>query len=535
MLNQGDGQLRPGVPSVFSQDAPCEDQGSIFFDADNDGDLDLYVASGSVEVGLEHASLQDRLYLNGGIDSAGDILWSHAADRLPNDKQSSSAVAAADFDQDGDLDLCVGTRVVPDQYPLSGASRLLENRNGSFVDVTAQRAPGLLTAGMVTSLLWSDANGDGQLDLWATCEYGPVRYFLNQSGQLTEHTEAAGLSAELGWWNSIVAADVDQDGDMDYAVGNFGRNTKYHPTPEAPQLIFFGDFAGDGISQIVEAKSAVDGLLPTRGRSCSSNAMPFLKERFTSFHSFASATLDQIYTEDKLAQAVRVSVNRVESVILVNDGAAHFSLQPLPDLAQMAPVFGLQFMFANDDGAVDLLVTQNFNSPQRETGRMNGGLGALLLGNGDGSFREIWPDESGVSLPGDSKAASCIDLNGDHWQDLFVTTNNGTPVAVIRADPPTIAPFVLLQFRDESRRQSPVGVIVRATYANGTVCVAESSAGCGYLSQVPPQVVLPHSNEVPIQQLNVTWPNGQQQTIDMLHIVGVSCIISPEVGAASGQ
>jgi hypothetical protein len=509
LLNRGDGSF--GEPSIapFEDAAASEDMGAVWFDADDDGDLDLYVVSGGVEAEAGSELLRDRLYLNQGVDEQGHLQLVRSNDSLPDLRYSGSGIAVADIDRDGDLDLAVGTRVLPGQYPRSEPSVMLRNDGGRFLDATSTMAPAFSHAGMVTSLLWTDLQGDGWMDLIVTCEYGPIRTFVNESGELRETTEEAGLASLRGWWNSVVAADVDQDGDLDYAVANFGRNTKYHPSNEHPQYIFYGDFEGTGQTHIVEAKSTGESLLPVRGRSCSSNAMPFLKDRFETYHSFASATLEEIYSEQRLNEALRLDVTTVDSVLLRNDGKGRFVAEPLPDLAQMAPSFGMQFLHANDDPYIDLFLAQNFHAPQRETGRMNGGVGALLLGTPDGKFREVWPSDSGIIIPDDATAACAMDLNGDQWQDLLVAVNDGAPYRILRESVGSTAPLVV-ELRGPPTNLLAAGSRVRVTYQSGQVTTQEVHQGGGYLSQQPPILYFGRSSQDAPVQLEVIWSDGSR-------------------------
>lgn len=405
---------------VFAASTASEDIDAAMFDADGDGDLDLYVVSGGVEAAPGTDAFQDRLYQNNQGTLAG------TESSLPDMRFSGGCVAPGDVDGDGDLDLFVGARVVPGQYPTSAPSRLLLNDgSGKFSDAAAGPKPNL-ELGMVTDATWSDADGDGDADLLVTTEYGAVKFLRNDGGMLVDATDIAGLARRLGWWNCIAAADVDGDGDTDYALGNFGHNTKYHPSPEHPQLLYYGVFEEGGKANIVEAHAGADGvILPNRGRSCSSGAMPFIATKFEKYHDFAIAGLSEIYSEPKLEHALRLEANELASGLLLNDGRANFTFLPLPQLAQVAPCFGLAFLDADADGKPDLYVSQNFYAPQRETGRMSGGLGALLLGNGDGTFREIWPEQSGIAVPGDARGVATIDLDADGWQDLAISQNSG--------------------------------------------------------------------------------------------------------------
>ncbi|MEM7395096.1 MAG: FG-GAP-like repeat-containing protein, partial [Verrucomicrobiota bacterium] len=329
-------QLRNGGKLVWgwfktgAPDAECEDMAPLLFDADGDGDLDWYAVSGGVEQGENTALLRDRLYVN---ISPGN--YKKAAEgSMPDFQYSGSVAAAAEYDRDGDLDLFVGSRVLPGQYPLSSPSVLLRNDSETpneprFAEVTGDVAPGLREAGMVTSALWSDANGDGWVDLLVTTEWGPIRTYLNRKGKLEDATEASGLAGKTGWWNGLAARDFDNDGDMDYVATNFGLNTKYEPSEKKPSRIYYGTFGDEKEPHLIEAKVVGNQILPVRGKSCSQNAMPFVQRKFATFHSFASASLVDIYSDSALSKATLFEVNTLTSSVLLNDGKGRFKLQSL--------------------------------------------------------------------------------------------------------------------------------------------------------------------------------------------------------------
>ena len=397
--------------NAFAQHATSEDITPLFFDAEGDGDQDLLVVSGGVEGEAGAAVFKDRLYLNDGGGT-----FTHAPAALPNMAASGGPAAAADFDKDGDLDLFIGGRVIPGRYPEAPQSQLLRNEsskeNVRFIDL------GMESLGMVTAAVWADTNGDTWPDLVVATEWGPIQVFENLKGTLAKPRH----DNQSGWWSSLAAADVDGDGDIDLVAGNVGLNTKY----KAPELLYYGDFDGTGKPRILEAKFEGETWLPHRGYSCSSNAMPALKSKLTTFHSFANKSLEAIYSNTRLKNALRFEANTLESGVFLNDGKGRFRFQPLPRLAQAFPVYGIVVEDLTSDGHPDVYLIGNSNSPQRETGNMDGGVSLLLAGDGKGNFRPMWPHESGLVVPGDAKGVVLTDLNGDLKRDIVVTVNNSS-------------------------------------------------------------------------------------------------------------
>jgi hypothetical protein len=423
-LDNGSGVFTKRPQQYFSDQSliPFEDMGALFLDADSDGDLDLFVVSGGFDPRPNPLYLRDRLYLN---DGRGNFALAH--DNTENHRDSGGPVAAADFDRDGDLDLFVGGRVVKGRYPTSPNSRILRNDKGKFTDITDTVAPGLRNSGMACGALWSDYDNDGWIDLLVTYEWGTVRIWKNSSGRFEDRSKEAGTASQKGWWTGLAAADVDEDGDLDYIVGNLGYNTKYEASSKSPYLAYYGDMDGSGRARFVEAKEKKGVMLPVRGKSCSTNAMPSLAQKFPTFHKFASSTLSEIYTPEALKSAMRLEINELATGIFFNDGKGHFEFRPLPRLAQISATFGIATPDLNADGHVDLVLAQNFFSPQVETGRFDGSLGLILLGDGTGSFEPLPFGQSGFLLPGDAMALSAVDLNGDARPDLVSSVNQGAP------------------------------------------------------------------------------------------------------------
>ena len=378
------------LPGPWTQDAACEDVGACFADFDGDGDPDLLVTSGGTEVASGHAHLRDRLYRN----DDGTFVRDH--DALPDVRESSGTARAADVDGDGDPDLLVAGRIVPGAYPDAPPTRLYRNDDGRFTDATEELAPTLHKAGMVTDACFADVDGDGDLDLLLAARWQPLRLLRNDDGTFVDATVEAGLASTSGWWRSLCAWDFDGDGDVDFVAGNQGWNTKYKASPAHPARLYYGDFDGNGTRDLVEAKYEGDRLLPVRGRSCSSGAMPVLAERFPTYERFASSALADIYSEELLQSSGELVATQLASCLLVNDGHGHFTVAPLPRRAQIAPI---QAMLVVDDL---LVCAQNDFSPEPETGRHDGGTGLVLRRADDGL--EVLPTTAhGISTFGDHR------------------------------------------------------------------------------------------------------------------------------------
>lgn len=416
-LQEAADRFVPSVQSTWLEDKRYEDQKSIFFDADQDNDLDLYVVSGSNEF-TDQELYQDRLYLNDGNGN-----FQKAINALPKITASGMVVQAGDFDQDGDLDVVVGGRVVPGRYPMPPQSFLLENDKGQFKDVTARIAPALQRIGMVTDLKFSDYDQDGDLDLMLVGEWMPITILQNKNGVFEKIEENIGLSNTEGWWFSITSADLDQDGDLDYVAGNLGTNNKYQPSPANPLHIYYSDFDNNGTGDIVLSKQEKERHYPIRGRECSSQQMPFINEKFGDYASFASATLDEIYSEERLSEALHYQAVEFRSCVLLNDGTGQFSKHFLPAAAQFSPLMNTQILDINQDGYFDILGAGNFFATETETVRYDAGSGIVLLGNGQGEFSSMNYQETGLLLSGDVKDIRLIPLANGHT-GMLVAKNN---------------------------------------------------------------------------------------------------------------
>jgi len=502
LLRNDDGKFTP-IDGPWKADVDCEDLGSVFVDFDSDGDLDLFVGSGGVEAGDKTELLRDRLYVN---DGAGTFARA-AKDVLPDYPASTSAVCAADYDRDGDLDLFVGGRVVPGRFPHAGPSYLLRNDDGKFVDAS-EAIKNLAAVGMVSSACWTDLDADGFVDLVVASHWQPIRVFHNDGGRAFVE-QAMGFEGLRGQWNGIAAGDLDGDGDIDLVATNLGLNTKYHASADKPMELFARDFDGNGTLDVIEAKHSGGKVLPVRGLSCSSGAMPFVREKFSTYDSFARATLGQIYGE-ALQECLALSCTELQHVVFENKGGS-FVAHPLPRVAQISAGFGVVIRDFDGDGHQDLFLAHNFFSPEPETGRFDGGLSITLYGDGKLNFVQHLPD---VALPGDSKAVAAMDCNADGATDLLVSTNDG-PLQVL-----TSIGKPQLGVRLAGADGNPTGIGAQVTLQRGDVrTVRELQAGASYLAQSAPVVWFADANKG--DKLLVRWPDGKQSEHKVEQVTGV--------------
>jgi hypothetical protein len=505
-LYRSDGAAHVRVDGPWRADADAEDMGALWLDADRDGDMDLYVVSGGVECEPGDEVLADRLYLN---DGSGGFVRDDRS--LPPLRDSGSSVAGADVDRDGDLDLFVGTRVVPGRYPTSGPSRLLRNDDGRFADVTGS-VDAMSALGLVTGAVWSDVDADGWPDLVVTREWGSPALFRNANGRLRPAMPGSGLDGHSGWWNGVASTDVDGDGDMDIVAANLGLNSRYHAAPEKPALLYAHDFDGNGRLDIVEAKHAEGEVLPLRGLSASRMALPFIAERFPTHRAFASATLEEIYTPEALARSRSLAATTLESGVFVNDGDGGFTFRAFPFRAQAAPAFGIVTGDFDADGAEDVYLAQNFYTMQPETGRLAGALGTLLAGTGDGTFRVVPPAEVGVPVPEDAKGTARADVDGDGRQDIVIATNDDR-LRVLRSLSRGTGATLAVRLEGPPGNLTAVGARVTVRWTDGAERHAEVHAGSGYLSQGSAVLTFSGAPGVSAAEVRVAWPDGRASVV----------------------
>jgi hypothetical protein len=416
LLGQESGYFVLSKIPDFEKDKEYEDVGAIFFDADNDGDQDLYVVSGSYEMYGWPRLLQDRLYLNNGKG-----LFTKADDRLPKIKSAGSVVIAGDYDKDGDMDLFVGGRVVPGQYPYPPASYLLTNDGGFFTNATENLAPELENLGMVTAAVWTDVNDDNKLDLVVTGEWMGIEVLMNQNNKLIRSDQYEELSSSKGWWNELLVADIDNDGDQDIVAGNLGLNYKFHASKEEPFDVYTTDFDFNGSVDVVLAKKYNGKQVPVRGKSCMTQQLPHLASKIPTYTDFASKDLEGIVGK-RLENALHYQANEFRSGIFVNDGNGVFSFSPFDNEVQQSPINSILFDDFDGDGKKDLVLAGNNYQSEVETTRADAGIGSFLEGDGQGNFVPVPHFESGFFA--DKDVRNMITLNTPTNKLLMVINNN---------------------------------------------------------------------------------------------------------------
>ncbi|NMH89039.1 VCBS repeat-containing protein [Flavivirga algicola] len=397
---QNDNGFELQTPEIFQYDKLSEDVGALIFDADNDGDNDLYVVSGGYEFSPKSKMLQDRLYIN---DGSGKFTKSI----LPEMIVSGSKVYNLDFNKDGKQDLLVLGRQIPGHYPTPAHSFLLENKTENslvaFEDVTKSLVGPFENLGMATSALITDFNNDGWQDIIIVGEWMSIRVFQNTKHGFKEVSEAVGLTKDTtGWWWSINEGDFDGDGDMDYMVGNNGLNYKYKATEDETFDIYVNDFDNDNKEDIVLSYYNEGKQYPVRGRECSSQQIPQIKEKFKNYESFSEATLVDVYEEKSLEAALHYQVKSFASIYLENK-EGKFIIHELPVEAQMSSINKILVDDYDQDGALDALIAGNLFSSEVETPRNDGGYGLFLKGNKNGTFKAIASSKSGFFTQGDVK------------------------------------------------------------------------------------------------------------------------------------
>ncbi len=433
-IQQVDGRFKSVQSDLFDNDKKHEDVNADFFDADNDGDLDLYVVSGGNEEKEGSDYYLDRFYEN----KKGTFVKNMNA--IPKLYSSGSCIIAEDYDNDGDTDLFIGGRQVPGKYPLPASGYLLKNNSNHkdgiiFKDVTKQEAPVLKDIGMITDAKWVDVDNDNFKDLIVVGEWMPITIIKNEANTFQRLLENSGLSDEYGWWNTIATADYDRDGDIDMVVGNLGLNYKYKASKEHPFKIYLNDFDKNKTLDIVLSFNENGNEYPLRGRECSSEQMPFIKKKFKSYTAFANASLTDVFGEEKLKEALRYEATNFETSYIENLGNGKFRIQPLDPIAQISSVNSIVSSDFDTDGNLDLLLFGNLLGSEVETPRNDASYGVYLKGDGKGGFKAHFPYQSGLSIKGEVKQAKIMRIANTKNKEVIVLAINDAALEFVNIEP----------------------------------------------------------------------------------------------------
>jgi len=412
-----DGHFVQKIQKAFIADTYYENIGATFFDADNDGDLDLVVASGGNEAKQGSAYLLTRLYLN---DGKGNFTPSNKG--WPAVSINASCVRVGDFNNDGKPDIFIGARDIPGSYGMPPSSVLLQNNgNGVFIDVTKSIAPGLEKLGMVTDAQWADIDSDGKKELIVVGDWMPVTIFSYRDSKLQKKEEVPNSS---GWWNCVTVADIDGDGKMDLVAGNFGLNSNIKADKEHPAKLYVDDFDKNGQTECIPVYYKPDGKsYPYYLKDEMESQMPQLKKKFLRYDAYAGKPIEEILTKDQLKQATVLTVEQTQTTVFINDGHGNFTMKPLSIMAQLSPVFGVTVTDLNGDGKKDLFMAGNFFGLKPQTGRLDAGYGSALINNGNHHFDYKKPNETGLFIRGEARDIAVIrSANDDSY--IIVSMNN---------------------------------------------------------------------------------------------------------------
>jgi hypothetical protein len=477
-LQQPDGRFsqRNLLPDNQLAGKSWDDTGILLFDADHDGSPDLYIASGGYEADSNSSSYRDHFYVNDGKGN-----FKENSEAIPLNYTSKFCVRSADFDKDGDLDLFIAGRVDPWNYPKPVSSFILRNDSKpghiKFTDVTNEVANGLSDVGLVCDALFTDFDNDGWIDLILAGEWMPVTFFKNVSGHFTNVTSSTGIRSETGWWNSISSGDFDNDGDIDYVIGNLGLNSFYKASEKYPVAIYASDFDNNGsfdaFPSIWLHTSQADTSMkeyPVHSRDDAVKQMIGMRSRFQNYKSFALATIDQLFSKEQLKKALILKASNLRTSYCRNDGNGRFTLIPLPMQAQISVINGMTVDDYDGDGNLDIIMSGNDWGTEVSVGRYDALNGLLLRGNGKGGFTSLSIQESGIYIPGNGKGLAFMKGKNDRY--LIAAAQNRGPLKIFELKRKT---GIVSLLSDE--------VGGEAEYKNGTSRKLEFYWGSSFLSQ----------------------------------------------------
>ena len=503
-LQQPDGHFKQSalLPNANTATKKEEDTGLLLFDANGDGHPDLYIAAGGYEYQSNTAAYADKLYIN---DGKGNFLADSLA--LPENFGSKFCVRAIDYDKDGDLDLFIAGRVDPWSYPKPVSSYIYRNdsKNGHtvFTDVTKTVAKDLLGIGLICDALFTDFDNDGWPDLLLAGEWMAPTLLKNDKGVFKNISVTSGISNQVGWWNSITAGDFDNDGDIDYVLGNLGDNSFYKATDQYPVSIYAKDFDNNGsfdafpalflpASQQDQTKKA----FPAQTRDDIVKQMIGMRTKFQDYKSFATATIDQLFTPEQLKGALILTANNLRSCYMKNNGNGKFELQPLPVQAQLSALNGMITDDIDGDGNLDIVINANDYGTEVTTGRYDALNGLVLKGDGKGGFSPQTILQSGIYIPGNGKSLVKLKSKDNHYLLAAAQNRGALKIFTLKKN----VSFITLQ---------PTDATALITFKNGEVQKQECYYGSSFLSQSARYITI-HPG---VLSVSVTSIDGKQRTV----------------------
>lgn len=402
--------------SQWDTDSIYEDHGALFFDADMDTDMDMFVISGGYEA-VSNQAWQSRLYIN---DNGH---FKHAIGAIPQLEGVGLRAAAIDYDLDGDQDIFVGGRVMPGKYPITPKSYVLRNDRNRFVDATKEAAPEFNETGMVTDLSFANIDADSMPELIVTGEWMPITVFKINGGKLSKIPgNTNGLENSNGFWNRLITVDIDKDGDMDLVTGNLGLNTHYKPSKSHPVSCYFSDYDQNGSIDPLITYYEGENIYPIIQKDVLIKQIPSLKKKFIYYKDYANATLEDILTPNQLKGSEILNCYMVESGWWENNNNS-FVFHPFPKIAQTFPAQGIIVYDFDQDGHHDILLAGNKYGMEVETGRLDSGVGTFLKGTPTKDFKWISNNETGFWANRDVRDIALLIGPGDNPR-IVVANNN---------------------------------------------------------------------------------------------------------------
>lgn len=417
-IHIGSGKLKPSTETPFKTDAAFEDTAAAFFDADGDSDLDLMVGSGGNDV--EGEKLENRLYLNNG---RGD--FSKSDTPIPFTGDNVSVIAPNDFDQDGDVDVFIGSRSVVGTFGVSPSHIFLENEGkGTFKNSTERIAFHTKKAGMITDAVWTDVDGDNKKDLITVSDWGTPKVFRNTGRRLSNYE--SNLDSLHGWWGVIKETDIDNDGDIDFIIGNQGKNAHYIPKKGNPMKIWINDFDDNGTIEQIMTQNINGKDYPLHQKKELVGQLVSLKKRNLKASDYAKRTIQELFSKEVIEVSDVKQAEITASIVAINEGNGKFTIQELPERAQLSCICGIESIDINNDGYQDLVMAGNNHEYKPQYSRLDAGCGDVLLNDGNNNFQ--WQDykTSGFFVKNEVKHIKEFkDKNGKKY--LFLAINNETP------------------------------------------------------------------------------------------------------------